>query len=451
MANFCMKVNHFKTRKEEGQNPYIGFTSFQHFRDEALYSDLIVRPENNLTETEHVECYPIPEDVLQNGREEGFYPDSTMAYYRVLWKDFEPEQGKYNYALIEKLLEQAKEHEQLLIFRLLPHSTRARDDVPDWLKALIPCPERPDGARVKDSPTDPLFLKLFENAIRKIGEHFDDNPSLYAVDICLPGAWGEGHNLHLYSEESLIELADTFLEAFPKTSLVAQISKPWLVKYVNEKRTIGWRGDGCGSPKHLNEIYPRLIAEMPDIWKKAPISFEAYWWIGEWKRQGWDIDAIIEKTLSWHISLFNAKSLPIPEEWREKIEYWNSKMGYHFAPYYFKIPEGARAGGLVKFELCMENCGVAPIYEKIPLKVRVGNKTQGYVFDTDIDIRKWLPGKHVHTISIHLPETMVAGKYDVEMGILGEDTPMIYLCTDAVRNGRYYKMGELMIEVNSKM
>ena len=436
MANFCMKVNYFNTRKEEGQNPYIGFTSFQHFRDEALYSDLIVRPENNLTETEHVECYPIPEDVLQNGREEGFYPDSTMAYYRVLWKDFEPEQGKYNYALIEKLLEQAKEHEQLLIFRLLPHSTRARDDVPDWLKALIPCPERPDGARVKDSPTDPLFLKLFENAIRKIGERFDDNPVLYAVDICLPGAWGEGHNLHLYSEESLIELADTFLEAFPKTSLVAQISKPWLVKYVNEKRPIGWRGDGCGSPKHLNEIYPRLIQEMPDIWKKAPISFEAYWWIGEWKRQGWDIDAIIEKTLSWHISLFNAKSLPIPEEWREKIEYWNSEMGYHFAPHYFKMLEGASAGELVEFELCMENCGVAPIYEDIPLKIRLENKTQSYVFDTDIDIRKWLPGKHVHTISIHLPKAMTEGKYDVEIGILGEDTPMIYLCTDAVRNGR---------------
>lgn len=451
MDNSCMKVNYFKTRKEEGQNPYIGFTSFQHFRDEALYSDLIVRPENNLTETEHVECYPIPEDVLQNGREEGFYPDSTMAYYRVLWKDFEPEQGKYNYALIEKLLEQAKEHEQLLIFRLLPHSTRARDDVPDWLKALIPCPERPEGARVKDSPTDPLFLELFENAIRKIGERFDDNPVLYAVDICLPGAWGEGHNLHLYSEESLIELADTFLEAFPKTSLVAQISKPWLVKYVNEKRPIGWRGDGCGSPKHLYEIYPKLIEEMPDIWKKAPISFEAYWWIGEWKRQGWDIDAIIEKTLSWHISLFNAKSLPIPEEWREKVEYWISRMGYHFAPDYFKSPECAQAGKLVEFELCMENCGVAPIYEKIPLKVRLANETKEYVFDTDIDIRKWLPGKHVHTISICLPETMDSGKYNVEIGILGEDTPMIYLCTDAVRDGRYYRMGELMIEVNSKM
>lgn len=445
MTNLRMKTNYFKYSKEEGPNPYCGFTSFQHFRNEALYSDLVVRPENNMTETEHVECYPIPNDVKQNGREEGFYPDSTMAYFRVLWKEFEPEQGKYNYKLIEDLLEQAKANEQDLIFRLLPHSTRARDDVPDWLKELIPCPERPEGKRVKDSPTDPLFLELFENAIRKIGERFDLNPRFHTVDICLPGAWGEGHNLHLYSEDELMKLVDTFLEAFPNTNLVAQVGLPWLIHYVNEKRSIGWRGDGCGSPKHIRELYPERIKKVPDIWKTAPISFEAYWWLGEWKRQGWDIDEIIEKTLSWHISMFNAKSLPIPEEWRDKIEYWISNMGYHFAPYSFGMPEFVQAGESAKFELCMENCGVAPIYEKIPLKVRLVNETKEYVVDTDIDIREWLPGKHVHTISICLPETMASGKYHVEIGVLGEDTPMIYFCTDAVRDGRYYQMGELEI------
>ena len=76
------------------------------------------------------------------------------------------------------------------------------------------------------------------------------------------------------------------------------------------------------------------------------------------------------------------------------------------------------------------------------------NETKEYVFDTDIDIRKWLPGKHVHTISICLPKAMDAGNYHVEIGILGEDTPMIYLCTDAVRDGSYYQMGEIVIESN---
>ena len=108
-----------------------------------------------MTETENFECYPVPEDVPQNGREQGFYPDSTVAYIRILWKDFEPNRGEYHYEVIEDILEKAKDKGQSVMLRLMPHSTRARDDVPEWLKDIMSCPERPDGARVKDSPTDP--------------------------------------------------------------------------------------------------------------------------------------------------------------------------------------------------------------------------------------------------------------------------------------------------------
>ena len=163
-------TNHFSYKPEDGQNPYIGFLSFQHFRDEALYSDVIVRPEGNMTETENLECYPIPEYVKQNGRNEGFYPDTSVCYIRSLWKEFEPRRGEYNYGFIEDILEKAKSHNQSLIFRLMPHSTRAQDDVPDWLRDMIPCPDRPDGKRVKDSPTDPLFLEYFGEAIRLKGQ-----------------------------------------------------------------------------------------------------------------------------------------------------------------------------------------------------------------------------------------------------------------------------------------
>ena len=60
--------------------------------------------------------------------------------------------------------ESFKKLAETVMFRLMPHSTRACDDVPEWLKELMPCPERPDGARVKTSPTDPRYLKLFGKA-----------------------------------------------------------------------------------------------------------------------------------------------------------------------------------------------------------------------------------------------------------------------------------------------
>ena len=201
-------VSKFNYKKEEKQNPYIGFTSFQHFRGEKLYSDCIVLPENNYTETEHYECYPVPDYVPENGREEGYYPDTSIVYIRALWKEFEPEKGKYNYDFIQDIIDKAKSHEQTLAFRLIAHSTREMDDVPDWLKKIIPCPERPEGKRVKDSPTDPRFIEYFCDAVKAFADRFDSDPTLDTVDITLPGSWGEGHNLHLYTPEDLQKMVE---------------------------------------------------------------------------------------------------------------------------------------------------------------------------------------------------------------------------------------------------
>ena len=306
MLRKATETKYFKQKKEDGQNAYSGFMSFQHFNGEKLYSDIVVRPEANYTETERVECYPPSPDAEENGREEGYYPDSSVVYIRILWKEFEPERGVYNYKIIEDVLKEARAHGQTLIFRLMAHSTRACDDVPEWLKALIPCPERPDGERVKDSPTDPLFLEFFLEAIKKIGERFDDDETFDSIDISLPGAWGEGHNLELYPPDTLERIVDVYTSSFKHTQLLAQAARPELIHYGSNVTPIGWRGDGLGEPKHTFEMYPERISYISEVWKSAPVSFESYWWLGEWVRKGWDIDKIIEATLNWHISSFNA-------------------------------------------------------------------------------------------------------------------------------------------------
>ncbi len=443
MICWASKKNVFERRPEAGQNPYIGFTSFQHFRDEALYSDVVVKPGAKMTETEDYECYPIQEWVAQDGRTEGFYPDSSVAYIRILWKEFEPKRGEYHYEVIEDILAKAKVHGQTVMFRLMAHSTRACDDVPDWLKEMIPCPERPDGERVKASPTAPEFLEYFGQAIQAIGARFDDDPVLDVMDICLPGAWGEGYNLHLYSQEDLKKLVDIYTHSFPKTNLIGQVIAPELVKYANKTKPVGWRGDGTGEPKHMNVKFPYTHSQLPEVWKKAPISFEAYWWLCEWERQGWDIDRIIELTLSWHLSSFNAKSFPMPEAWREKIQYWNSRMGYHFSIESFEYPEKAAAGDSLEMKLCIDNFGVAPIYRSHSVCVKLSGQERSYEFPVDVNIRDWFPGKTENEFMITLPADMAAGDYKIELRIGGGEEPTIYLGTDAVYEDGYYLIGRL--------
>lgn len=434
----------FKT--EEGLNPNVGFMSFQHFNGEKLYSDIVVHPKNNYCETENVECYPIPDDVPENGREEGYHPDSSVVYIRILWKEFEPQQGVYNYKFIEDILEKAREHNQLLLFRLMAHSTRARDDVPDWLKEIIPCPERPDGMRVKDSPTDPRFLKLFAQAVRKLGERFDDDPTFDAIDISLPGSWGEGHKLELFPDEDIKMLIDTYTDVFKKTQLIGQLARPEMIEYASKNLPVGWRGDGLGHPNHTHKIYPPRIEVMKDRWKIAPVSFEAYWWLGEWKRQGWDIDEIIEKTLEWHISSFNAKSIPIPYEWEDKVNYWISKMGYHFMIKEFAFPETGAAGDELQLELTVDNVGVAPIYKQLPLMVRLKSADHSYEFKTDVDIKAWMPGETKNEFAVALPADIASGEYDIEIGIFNDYIPMVYFCTDAEQDALYYIVGNITIQ-----
>ena len=440
----------FSPMEKAVSNPYIGFTSFQRFRGEPLYSDIVVRPENHGTETERVECYPVSADAEQQGDSQGFYPDATVAYIRILWKEFEPRRKEYNYALIESILNQAREKGQTVMLRLMPHSTRASDDVPEWLKGVIPCPERPEGKRVKDSPKDPAYLRYFGEAIEAIAKRFDSDPVLDAVDISLTGAWGEGHKVDKYPKSALKALVDVYTHNFKNTNLIGQTAAPWLLEYACKTKPCGWRGDGVGEPKHMNVFYPKAAKEMPrDAWKYAPVSFESYWWLGEWDRQGWDLDEIIEKTLSWHVSTFNAKSLPIPEKYREKVMRWVSKMGYHFHLVAAEYPAKAHAGDVLSCRIFVENKGVAPIYHKVPLFVRLTNGEQEISFQTEVDVRKWLPGVWEERFELPLPKEAAAGAYSLEISLLGDGSAVAFE-TQLERDGAFAKIGQVTVCENSE-
>ncbi len=426
----------FGYKRESKQNPYIGFTSFQHFRNDELYSDLIVRPENNMTETEHVECYPVPDYVEEKGRAQGYYPDCSVVYIRILWKEFEPKQGEFNYAFIDDILRLARENDQTVMFRLMQHSTRESDDVPDWVKEEIECPARPEGMRVKDSPSDPKFLDLFGNAIRKLGERFDADPTLAFMDVSLPGAWGEGCCVDMFTQEQIKKFVDIYTDTFKNTVLIGQVV-PWVVHYMNENANVGWRADCIGRPNLTFERVPSQAAQMPDIWKKGHISFESYWWLGEWKRQGWDLDSTMQLLLDLHASAFNAKSLPIPFEWKDKVDSYIAKMGYHYVIDSVEAEEKAKAGGKLSFALTVDNVGVAPMYHKLPFTVKLKKGDAEKVFQTKVDSRNWAIGKTTENIAIDLPCCMEKGEYLLEICLGGGEYPTVCFACDAKEDGDY--------------
>ena len=115
-------TNTFEYKREDGVNPETGFMSFQHFSGEKIYADIVVKPENKMTETERVECYPVSCDAEEITLEEGYYPQSSVVYIRALWKEFEPQQGVYNYEFIENILDKEKKKEESITTVAIPRT-----------------------------------------------------------------------------------------------------------------------------------------------------------------------------------------------------------------------------------------------------------------------------------------------------------------------------------------
>ncbi len=120
-------------------------------------------------------------------------------------------------------------------------------------------------------------------------------------------------------------------------------------------------------------------------------------------------------------------------------------MGYRFVIREVEYPEVIKAGETAQIRLKIENKGVAPIYNKLPLKLRFkGEKVQEYV--TGVDITKWLPGEHTEKIEIVLPKDIPAGKYELSFLIGGGKESVVKFATETETDGKFYSLAEIEIK-----
>ena len=97
------------------------------------------------------------------------------------------------------------------------------------------------------------------------------------------------------------------------------------------------------------------------------------------------------------------------------------------------------SGSKVDCALVIENTGVAPLYENLPLSMRLVG-TQIFTFDTGIEPITLLPGTNVKHFTVALPKNMPSGSYSVQIGIAG-----ISFATDAPACGDFYEVGSIHI------
>ncbi len=424
-------------------NPGIGFMTFQRFNGDKLNEGL-----------KWTEGLPIVYQPFTGSLANENHPATSIAYFRVYWKYLAPERGRYRWDLLDAALKTAHDRGQTLMLRIAPYGTGEDQDTPAWYRALVGDETgKLKIAKWRTDPEDPRYVEHFGAMIRALGARYDGNPDLESVDMALVGAWGEGAGSELLSEKTRRALVDSYIDAFRKTHLVMLLTEEKTNKYGLSRRDVGWRVDclgdmgGFSDPKwsHMQDLYPQSIVNsgMADAWKKAPVTMEVCWVMQHWLNKGWDVNYIIDQSLKWHISSFNAKSSAVPVEWRGAVDRWLKSMGYRLVLRKFSYPSQVRAGGELAFKTWWENKGVAPCYHDFPLALRLSGPEGSAVILTRADIRQWLPGDAIYDDAVKLPSGLRPGTYQLAIGIVDPATrvPKVKLAIAGVTPDGWYGLG----------
>ncbi len=437
-------------------NPGMGFMTFQRFNGDELNEG-----------SGWTEGFPIEYQKFDGDLTNKDHPSTTIAYWRIYWKFLEPEMGTYRWDMLDKALEVAKSRGQTLLLRVAPYGTGKDRDVPLWYRNMVGSTTKWKYASDVNGwmvdAEDPRYAEYFGGMIRALGERYDGHPDLEAVDLAIVGAWGEGAGSELLSRTAREALVDAYTGSFRKTPLIALLMDKETNMYADSRIPVGWRVDCIGDLgfwaseqngwTHMYDFYPREIinCNVQDDWKKSPISFEICGTFLNWrdvqKYGRKEVKYIFDQSLKWHMSSFNAKSSPVPPEWKDLVDDWLKKMGYRFVLRRFTYPDVVSKNGKLPFTSWWENKGVAPCYKDFTMAVRLKSGNREAVYLTDANLKDWLPGDIVCDDAFFVPADFPSGVCDVQVAIVDKinHEPRIRLAIDGKLGDGWYQIGTVKV------
>ncbi len=414
---------------------------------------------------------------------------STILYVRWGWSTLEPEAGKLNTDLLESTLKNARQSGQQLALRVKCHNPRKdAAEHPAWLKdvggreLLVDYGDGPAEIRIPDFD-DPIVLERHLDFIKRLGAAYDGHPDIARVEVGSIGWWGEWH-LSRCKAATMPSLAnchkviDAYRAAFRKTPLLMPNPANACIAYA-VSHGVGWRADSLGdlgsfSPKwnHMRDAYPAAIKNnnLQDVWKTAPVSFEAPRNVSEFVERGWPVRSIFNYALALHGSSFNGKSATLPTDgtFRAELDRFLRRLGYRFVLKEVAHPPQASAGGPLDVSLQWHNVGSAPCYQPYRVAYRLtGPDGSQHVVVGPTTVRSWLPGSielftadfpenvpdlppgETHEVhdSITLPADLAPGDYTLAIGIVGvkSETPVVRLAIAGRDQDGWYPLSTLKV------
>lgn len=442
----------------------------------------------------HVNKYVVGEDadLLE-------FPGMDHLYIRLAWAYLEPQEGQFDWKVIDRLIDKWVGHGLGIAFRISCKETSTdrieqQFATPRWvMQAGAEGGFYRSGQVVgPDGPwepvfDDPVFMAKLENFLRAFAARYDGKPWLRYVDIGSIGDWGEGH-LHSgsrkeYGYEVRKEHIDLHLKYFDDTQLVVTDDFVYAIEDEQERQRmhryvvdhgISYRDDSILVDWYVTAYPETWTVRSPeffaDVWRDRPTVFELQHY-GHVKRDGnWTAapGSSLEKFAEGQsgadffrgaLELLHATYIGYhgyAHEWYADnpeltVELLN-RCGYWYFLHRVELPDALRPGQDCHLEMVWENRGVAPAYEAYTLHVRLDGPTLAdFAFDSGN--RRWLPGRkgrtHTKRYTLALPENLPPGQYGVRIKLYDEqDERDVFLALDPslLDEQNYYRIAAIDVE-----
>ena len=413
-----------------------------------------------------------PSDTLDD------FPGLSAVYLRIPWAYIEPEQGQFNWAILDTPAQRWISKGKKIALRLTCSESWLDFATPEWVKnagakgIYYEFGKGPVEKSDRWDPVfdDPVFIEKLENFLAAAAARYDDNPNVAFIDVGTYGMWGEGHThgssrqdefeikkLHIdlhkkYFRNTLICISDDF--AGPSNK-----SGKWpIIDYaLSEGVTI--RDDSIMVQPPPRSWYHSEMAQM--FWPKWPVILEHEHYGPSKKRKAWSKDLFIKSVEDYHASYMSIHWWPriLLNENCETIDKINRRMGYRLMPREVNWPSKVKRGGhfTVNWKWC--NKGVAPCYPGGYPALTLKDERGGIVSvlsDDSFDMRALKTGAPDHApVTGHQSDFVIGliapatkpGTYDVYVSVGDRDgTPRIALPLKDDDGQRRYKLGSIHIE-----
>jgi len=441
----------------------------------------------------HPDKYAIArdEDLLR-------FPGMDHLYIRLAWAYLEPQEGRFDWAVIDRLIERWTAHGLGIGIRITCKETSTdrieqQFATPRWvMEAGAKGGHYRMGRAVgPDGPwepvfDDPVFLAKLDHFLAAFAARYDGKPWLRYVDIGSIGDWGEGHSwagsrrecgfaarkahveLHLkHFRRSQLVASDDFVHALPDPAERRALHRLLLTHGVS------YRDDSIMVDGYFAGTSDRFTVRSPeffeDAFRRTPTVLELEHYgqvkrLGNWEgRAGSNVARFGEGRkgpdfLRGALELLHATYLGYhgyahewladnPELTRELL----NRCGYWLFPVSLELPEAVAAGATLPFTLRMENRGVAPPYAPYELRVKLSGAGTPVVFVLASGCKAWLPGAPVLTrYEPILPADLKPGSYDVALGLVdvsqGSARAVEFALKPSSRDGEgYYQLARVTV------